>query len=182
MLNGTGGSLFYVADKSILTQSLGGINAKFSFYNNAFTGQADVVDYKDWIVGLGRRNNALKIYYTFVHYGLKKLRAAVLSQEEKVNYLIQLVDSQQGLLKIFTVQYGLVTFQVLGKDGVPSNELTKKVTGRVNNIKEGFSSPGEYRGTSVVRIVAGSFHTQKEHIARYFQAIVKVAREVVDST
>jgi len=56
---------------------MGGINAKFAFYNNAFTGQPDIVDYKDWIVGLARRNNALKIYYTFVHYGLKKLRTAV---------------------------------------------------------------------------------------------------------
>jgi hypothetical protein len=66
------------------------------------------------------------------------------------------------------VQYGLVTFQVLGKDGQVSNELTKKVTAQINNIKEGFSTSGEYRGSSVVRLVIASFYTKKEHISRYF--------------
>lgn len=140
---------------------MGGVNAKFAFYNNAFTGQPDIIDYKDWIVGLARRNNALKIYYTFVHYGLKKLRSTVQAQQQKVQYLIDLVKSHPQLFKLYTVQYALVSFQVLGKDGAPSNEITKKVTLKVNNIKEGFSNPAEYRGTSVVRMVVGSFHTKK---------------------
>jgi len=96
---------------------MGGANAKFSFFKNAFTGQSDVVDYKDWVVGLARRNNSLKIYYTFVHYGLRKLRNSVEDQEEKVQYLIDLVKEQSGLFKLFSVQYALVTFQVLAKDG-----------------------------------------------------------------
>ncbi len=84
LLNGTGGSLYYVNNKMLFTESIGGVNAKFAFYNNAFTGQPNIIDYKDWIVGLARRNNALKIYYTFVHYGLKKLRDTIEAQYEKV--------------------------------------------------------------------------------------------------
>jgi hypothetical protein len=77
LLNGTGGSLFYVADKKVYTESFGANTLKFSFYKNQFTDNSDIVDYKDWIVGLGRRNNALKLYYTFSHFGLKRLRSAV---------------------------------------------------------------------------------------------------------
>jgi len=76
-MNAMGCTLFYVADKKNLTESLAGANAKFSFFKNAFTGQNDIVDYKDWSVGLGRRTSAVKLYYTLAHYGLKRIRSAV---------------------------------------------------------------------------------------------------------
>lgn len=77
MMNAMGCTLFYVSDKNILTSSMSGANAKFIFFKNAFTGQADVVDYKDWNVALGRRTSAVKVYYTLAHYGLKKIRSAI---------------------------------------------------------------------------------------------------------
>jgi hypothetical protein len=69
MLLGTGGSLMYVKDKQQLNRAFGG-TAKFSFYENKYTGKNDVVDYKDWIIGLARRNNAIKFYFLYSHYGL----------------------------------------------------------------------------------------------------------------
>jgi aromatic-L-amino-acid/L-tryptophan decarboxylase len=77
LLNGTGGSLFYIRDKRVITESFNDSSLAFHFYKNQYTGQNDVVDYKDWIVGLARRNNSLKIYYTFEHYGVKMIREAV---------------------------------------------------------------------------------------------------------
>lgn len=79
-----------------------------------------------------------------------------------------------------TVQYGVCSFHVLGKDGSVSNEISKKVTGKINNIKEGFSSPGSFKGNHVVRISIGNFHTTKEHIKTYFDTIVTAAREARD--
>jgi aromatic-L-amino-acid decarboxylase len=46
---------------------------EFSFYNK-FSEENDIVDYKDWQIGLARRFNSLKVYYLFKFYGLKKLR------------------------------------------------------------------------------------------------------------
>lgn len=80
LLNGTGGSLFFVADKKILNESFGARKLSFSIFQNHYTENHDVIDYKDWTIGLSRRNNALKLYYTFVHYGLKSLREAILQQ------------------------------------------------------------------------------------------------------
>lgn len=102
LLNGTGGSLFYVADKKLLTESFGASTLHFPFYKNAYTGQEDIVDYKDWIVGLARRNNSLKLYYTFTHYGFKAIRAAVESQEEKCQYLLSLIKERLDLFKLHT--------------------------------------------------------------------------------
>lgn len=65
---GNGGSLLFIGDKKQLTKSMGS-DIQFSFYKNQYSGLANVVDYKDWMLGLGRRNNSLKLYYLFRHYG-----------------------------------------------------------------------------------------------------------------
>lgn len=176
MLNGTGGAFFYVADKKITTEAFGASTIDFPFFENVYTGQRDVVDYKDWIVGLGRRNNALKLYYFYTHYGLKSLRNALKELEEKNEYFVDLVKEYPDIFKIHTIQYGVCSFHVLKKDGSPSNEISKQVTGKISNIKEGFSSPGTFKGNHVVRISIGNFHTTKEHIKTYFDTIVAAAR------
>ena len=81
LLNGTGGSLLYARNKNIITESFNNASNSFHFYKNQYTGLNDVVDYKDWIVGLYRRNSAIKIYYTFEYYGVKMLREAVEGQQ-----------------------------------------------------------------------------------------------------
>ena len=66
----------FISDKKQLTLSMEG-KINFSFYKNQYTGRENVVDYKDWMLGLGRRNNSLKFFYLFKHYGLDKLRGYV---------------------------------------------------------------------------------------------------------
>jgi hypothetical protein len=66
---GNGGSLFFISDKIQLNHSMGS-NLSFHFYKNQYTEQNNVINYKDWMFGLNRRNNSLKLYYLFCHYGL----------------------------------------------------------------------------------------------------------------
>jgi hypothetical protein len=76
----------FIKDKKQLNQAFGG-TAKFSFYENKFTGRHDVVDYKDWILGLGRRNNSIKFYFLFEHYGLQNLRKLIYETDSKAKLL-----------------------------------------------------------------------------------------------
>jgi glutamate/tyrosine decarboxylase-like PLP-dependent enzyme len=180
LLNGTG-NMFYVKDKQLITESFGAQSLNFHFYNNDYSGNGDVVDYKDWINGLSRRNNSLKLYYCISHYGFKRLRDAIDGQPEKCEMLIELVKAHPNLFRLHTTQYGVITFECLDHNGAPSNELTKAVNAKISNIKEGFSSPGEFQGLNVVRIVVGHFHTTEEHIRAYFEAIFKVTRELQEA-
>ena len=61
--------MMFIKDKAQLNKAFGG-TAKFSFYQNKYTGRHDVVDYKDWIFGLNRRNNSIKFYFLYEHYGM----------------------------------------------------------------------------------------------------------------
>lgn len=85
---GNGGSLLFIGDKKQLTHSLGA-DISFSFYKNQFTGKPNVIDYKDWMLGLNRRNNSLKFYYLFKHYGLEKLRNYIRMTVEKANHFVR---------------------------------------------------------------------------------------------
>jgi glutamate/tyrosine decarboxylase-like PLP-dependent enzyme len=135
LLNGTGGSLFYVKNKELVTEAFGASSLAFHFYKNQYSGQEDVVDYKDWIIGLFRRNSSLKLYYCLSHYGFKRLREAVEGQQAKFELLVELVKGHPDLFRLHTNQYAVTTFQCLDRDGTPSNELTQAVNARISNIK-----------------------------------------------
>ena len=51
---------------------------------------------------------------------------------------------------------------------------------KIVNIKEGFTSAGEFRGVPVVRMVIGHFHTTNDHVEKYFNAIIKTAQYLQD--
>lgn len=76
----------FVRDKKQLNNSFSGTQ-KFSFYENKYTGKQDVVDYKDWVVGLGRRNNSIKFYFLYEHYGMENLRKLIYETNNKTDHL-----------------------------------------------------------------------------------------------
>ena len=53
---------------------------------------------------------------------------------------------------------------------------------KIINIKEGFTSAGEFRGVPVVRMVVGHFHTMNEHVKRYFDVVVETAKNEQNET
>jgi hypothetical protein len=73
--------------------------------------------------------------------------------------LIELILQEKTLLKLHTKQFGVINFFVLDREGRPSDHLSREVNKRVHNIKEGFSTPGEFNGQAAVRIVVGNYHT-----------------------
>lgn len=75
------------------------------------------MDYKDWIVGLARRNNSIKLYYTFVHYGMKKIRESVQSNEDKALKLVATIETHPALFSMHAFRYSIVLFQVKDKNG-----------------------------------------------------------------
>lgn len=46
-----------------------------------------MVDYKDWVIGLGRRNNSIKFFFMFEHYGLETLRKLIYETQKKADNL-----------------------------------------------------------------------------------------------
>lgn len=178
LLNGSGGSLMFIADKRSLNQAFSADTSNFTFYQNKFNEDYDVTDYKDWTVGLGRRNNSLKLYYTFKHYGIKFIREEVEKQDEKLDFLHKLVEQHSDLFDIHAIQYSLILFEAKLKNGKTSQRLTRQIGQKTKNIGEGFSTPSQSKGIYMLRINICNFHTTEQHIETYFNQIVKEAKEL----
>lgn len=160
----------YVRDKKQLNNAFSGTQ-KFSFYENKYTGKQDVVDYKDWIIGLGRRNNSIKFYFLFEHYGLENLRKLIYQTQHKADNLQSEILKDKDLFEVFCKQFGIVCFRVKCKNGRVNDQLTKRVTDRVKNVDEGFMSPGHFKDVWLLRIVIGNYHSDMKTIMTYYEKI-----------
>lgn len=69
-----------------------GADTTFSILKNQYSGLDNVVDYKDWMFGLNRRNNSIKFYYLFRHYGLEKLRSYINETIEKATHIAKRIE------------------------------------------------------------------------------------------
>jgi glutamate/tyrosine decarboxylase-like PLP-dependent enzyme len=170
-----GGSVFFVADKLEYIEAMGG-KSDFSFYKNEYSNNFDVIDYKDWSIGLVRRNYALHFFYLFSYFGVAKLREAIDELHRRTEYLEELLLGRADLFEIRYKSYSLISFRIVSKE---ANYLTHQLGLAVKNIDEGFCSPSSFQDEEVIRVVIGNFHTTNEHILTYFNKIVAEAEQLV---
>lgn len=86
------------------------------------------MDYQDWIIGLSRRNNSIKFYFLFEHYGLENLRKMIYETQTKADVLEKEVMKDSELFEVFCRKYGVLCFRVKCKYGRANDELTKRVS------------------------------------------------------
>jgi glutamate/tyrosine decarboxylase-like PLP-dependent enzyme len=123
-----------------------GGKSEFSFYKNEYSDNYDVVDYKDWTIGLVRRNYAMHFYYLYSHYGIDKLKDAIESLQLKTEYLEELVASRSDLFEVRFKGYSLLSFRLVGNSDKSSNSLTKLLGLAIKNTEDGFSTPSSAKG------------------------------------
>lgn len=138
-------SVFFVADKVEYIEAMGG-KSDFSFYKNEYSDNYDVIDYKDWRIGLVRRNYALHFYYLFSHFGVDKIKEGIEGLQSGTDYLEELLMGRTDLFEIRYKAYSLISFRVIGRNGKPSNYLRKKLGKLVSNSDEGFCTPSFFKG------------------------------------
>jgi len=73
MMCGNYGSLFFIGDKNELAEAMGG-KGNFEIYKNKHSNENTVIDYKDWEIGLGKRFNALKLWWMMRGFGLEGMK------------------------------------------------------------------------------------------------------------
>lgn len=108
---GSGGTMFYVADKKTFVKAMGS-DLEFSFYKNKYSDMFNTIDYKDWQVGLNHRNNALRLYFLYKFFGMKALRESIRSRAKLAHYLEQKVVESKCFRLFSKPIFGLVCFQL----------------------------------------------------------------------
>lgn len=93
-----------------------GQKLEFSFYKNKYSEEKNTIDYKDWQVGLNKRNNALRLFFIYKMYGLKLLKESIRYRDRLAQTVQERIKQSKFLQPFSQRAFSLNVFQVKHED------------------------------------------------------------------
>ncbi len=136
-------------------------------------GQDEITNYNEWVIPLGRRFRALKLWFLMRAYGLQGLRerirnhvAWVAELEREIAALPHFRITSARRLALFTFQYA--------PPGRDASAATEDLLKRINDDGRIYLTQTTHEGQFVIRMTAGSFETTREDVL----SVLDVLREL----
>ncbi|MFQ5721695.1 MAG: pyridoxal phosphate-dependent decarboxylase family protein [Candidatus Aminicenantales bacterium] len=143
------------------------------------TGQdAQVKNFRDWGIQLGRRFRALKLWFVIRSYGVEGLQKIIREHLRLAQMFKGWVEEHQFFELMAPVPLSLVCFRL--NDGRREEELTelnKKFLDRLNQTGKVFLTHTALKGKYVLRMVIGTRTTQERHVRQAWELMVATAKE-----
>jgi aromatic-L-amino-acid decarboxylase len=133
---------------------------------------AEVKNYRDWGIQLGRRFRALKLWFVLRSYGVEGIRAMVRKHIRLAKLFQGWVESRPDFRILAPVDFSLVCFRF--DDGRPEEELNalnKTLLDRVNAHGRVFLTHTALRGRYTIRLVVGQRTTEERHVREAWEII-----------
>ena len=146
------------------------------YLRNAATDSGQVVDYRDWQVPLGRRMRVLKLWSVIAGHGLSGLRAAIREHVALADWLADRVEAEPGFRLASVPSLALVCLQVLDADGAPDDGGSRRLMAAVNAEGRSFLTHTVLDGHHVIRVAIGSVATERSHVERLWEDLVRLRR------
>nr|AZM69445.1 tyrosine decarboxylase [Asarum sp. XW-2018] len=151
------------------------------YIQNSFSDSKNVVDYKDWQIGLTRRFRALRLWVILRCYGVANLQAHIRSDVELAKMFEQLVVQDPRFEVVVPRKFGLVCFR-LGTRGCNSDrvdELNESLLKAVNSTGRVYMTHTKVGGAYILRFVVGVVSTEERHVAAAWDLIKEKADDLV---
>ena len=137
------------------------------------TGQdAQVKNYRDWGIQLGRRFRALKLWFVIRSYGVEGLQAMVRNHLRLAEMFGQWVQADNRFELMAPINFSLVCFRI--NDGRPEselNELNARLLEAINHTGKVFLTHTVLKGKYVLRMMIGQRTTQEAHVRQAWELI-----------
>jgi len=135
---------------------------------------AEVVNYRDWGVQLGRRFRALKLWFVLRSYGAERLREILRDHLRMATDFAARVDAHPTLELMAPVPFGLVCFRVApdGMDEDALDLLNAEVLSDINARPDVYLTHTRLDGRMTLRLSVGQLNTQPEHVERVWDVLV----------
>ncbi len=137
------------------------------------TGQdAQVKNYRDWGIQLGRRFRALKLWFVIRSYGVEGLQAMVRDHLRLAEMFGQWVQADDRFELMAPLNFSLVCFRI--NDGRPEselNELNTRLLEAINHTGKVFLTHTVLREKYVLRMMIGQRTTQEKHVRQVWELI-----------
>jgi len=141
------------------------------------TGQdAQVKNYRDWGIQLGRRFRALKLWFVIRSYGVEGLQVMVRDHLHLAEMFGQWVQADDRFELMAPINFSLVCFRI--NDGRPEselNELNTRLLEAINHTGKVFLTHTVLREKYVLRMMIGQRTTQGKHVRQVWELIKESA-------
>ena len=141
---------------------------------------AEVVNYRDWGIQLGRRFRALKLWFVIRSYGVEGLRAIIRRHVALAAELAEWVDASPDFERVAPVPFGLVCFRYrpAGRSEKELDALNERLLAAVNATRRVFLTHTRLGGRFVIRLVIGQRETERRHVEEAWEIIRESARRM----
>jgi aromatic-L-amino-acid decarboxylase len=136
---------------------------------------ADVANFRDWGIQLGRRFRALKLWFVIRSYGVEGLRAMVRRHVALAGEFAEWVSTAPDFELLAPAPLGLVCFRYRPA-GASANDprldsLNRELLARVNATGRVFLTHTTLGGRYTIRLAVGQRCTEREHVAEAWQLV-----------
>ena len=149
-------SAFYVADREALVSALTIVP---EYLRNAASESGDVIDYRDWMVPLGRRFRALKLWFVLRWYGAEGLRHHVREHVALAQDLARWVDERPDWERLVDTPLNLLCIA-----HVDGDDATQRVLDSINASGQAYLTHTRVHGRLAIRVSIGGTWTEAEHV------------------
>lgn len=161
-------SAYYVRDPQHLVRVM---STSPSYLQSA--ADAEVTNYRDWGLPLGRRFRALKLWFLIREQGVEGLRARLRRDLANAQWLADQVRATPGwrVLAPVPLQTVCVRHEPEGLAGDALDAYTQAWAQRLNRSGLTYLTPATLDGRWMVRVSIGAEATEREHVAAVWAAM-----------
>ena len=163
-------SVFYVADRKILIDSLS-ILPEYLKTKETETGA--VFDYRDWGIPLGRRFRALKLWHVINYYGVEGLQEYMRGHVENTQQLKKWIEEDDRFEVMAPVPLNLICFR--HKNG---DEFNERLLSKLNASGQIYLTHTKLNDQYVIRLSVGQATTTIAHLKQSWELIVNTAESL----
>jgi aromatic-L-amino-acid decarboxylase len=140
---------------------------------------AQVVNFRDWGIQLGRRFRGLKLWFVIRNYGIAGLQALIRKHISLAHELASWIQASPDFELMAPVPFGLVCFRYNPReqDGEDTDRMNAVLLARVNATRRVHLTHTRLAGRYVIRIVIGQYQTERHHVEEVWRLVQEAARE-----
>jgi len=133
------------------------------------TSGAEVTNYSEWTIPLGRRFRALKLWFLIRSYGLEGLRTRIRNHVLWARELCEVIRAMPGFEIVTEPILSLFSFRCAGDDA-----MQQRLVDAINDDGRIYITQGLHEGAKVIRFQVGQFDTTRDHVMMAAQVIDEI--------
>jgi aromatic-L-amino-acid decarboxylase len=136
---------------------------------------AEVKNFRDWHIQLGRRFRSLKLWFFLVDVGVDELRARLRRDLANAQFLAGEVDAADGWERKAPVPFQTVCVRHLPArlrgDEAALTKHNLRIARAVNDGGRAYVTPSVLKGEQIIRVSIGAEGTERRHVAEVWRLL-----------